>query len=181
MKQGKKSNNKSLVLNNEKHILPQQNFYSLTATKNNGEVFSFQELKEKKVLIVNTASDCGYTPQYADLQKLYEENKEHLIILGFPSNDFKEQEKAGDEEIAQFCSINFGVTFPLMKKSVVIASSSQNEIFIWLSNSKKNGWCNQIPEWNFSKYLIDENGVLLNYFASAVSPLSDEILQAIKK
>jgi glutathione peroxidase len=137
-------------------------------------------LKGKKVLLVNTASDCGYTNQYADLQKLFEKNSDRLIILGFPANDFKEQEKGTDEQIAQFCQINFGVTFPLAKKSSV-KGDHKNEIFKWLSEKNKNGWNSKQPSWNFSKYLVNEQGQLTHYFDPAVSPLSDEVIEAINK
>jgi len=154
-------------------------FYSLSMTANNQQPFDFAQLKGKKVLLVNTASDCGYTPQYDDLQKLYERNSDKLVVIGFPANDFKEQEKGDDAKIAEFCKINFGVTFPLMTKSGVIKNAEQNPVFQWLTDSKKNGWNNKEPEWNFSKYLVDENGVLLHYFPPAVAPLGEEILKAI--
>ncbi len=174
---GKSGNAK--VMMNEKKTKSLEPFYSLQATKNNGKGLAFVSLRGKKVLIVNTASECGYTPQYDELEKLYEENKSKLVVLGFPSNDFGEQEKGSDDEIAKFCKINFGVTFPLMKKSTVIKSDRQNAVFEWLTNGKKNGWNNQPPEWNFCKYLIDEDGMLTGVFASAVSPLSKEIQEAV--
>jgi glutathione peroxidase len=174
------SGKKSTTLSNSNRT-PAVLFYSLKAVTGSGKEFDFAELKGKKVLLVNTASDCGYTNQYNDLQKLHEKFNNRLVVLGFPANDFKEQEKGSDEEIAQFCKVNFGVTFPLMKKSSVIKTPAQNEIFKWLSDSAKNGWNNQAPKWNFSKYLVDENGVLLNYFDPAVSPLSIEVISAIEK
>lgn len=156
-------------------------FYSLKPVLNNGTVYDLSQLKGKKVLLVNTASDCGYTNQYDDLQKLYEQQKDKLVILGFPANDFKEQEKGSDEDIAQFCKINFGVTFPLMKKSIVIKGAEQNEVFKWLSNSSLNGWSNKQPSWNFSKYLVNEEGILTNYFDPSISPISDEVISAINR
>jgi len=174
--QGKKAN----VLANEK-VQPPVSFYSLKGTMNNGSEFDFSQLKGKKVLLVNTASNCGYTNQYDDLQKLNEQFQNKLVILGFPANDFKEQEKGNDEEIAQFCRINFGVTFPLMKKSSVIKNADQNDVFKWLTDSTKNGWNSKQPSWNFSKYLINEEGVLINYFDPSVSPLSEEVISEIKK
>jgi len=156
-------------------------FYDLKAVANNGSEFNFAQLKGKKVLLVNTASNCGYTPQYDDLQKLYEQYQNKLVILGFPANDFKEQEKGNDEDIAQFCKINFGVTFPLMKKSTVIKGAEQNPVFKWLSDSTQNGWSNKQPSWNFSKYLVNEEGQLVHYFDPAVSPLSKEVIDAINK
>lgn len=156
-------------------------FYSLQPTANNGTVFDFAQLKGKKVLLVNTASDCGYTGQYDELQKLYEKFDNKLVILGFPANDFKEQEKGNDADIARFCKINFGVTFPLMKKSSVVKGADQNPVFKWLSDSTMNGWNNKQPSWNFSKYLINEEGQLVHYFDPAVSPLSNEVISAIEK
>jgi glutathione peroxidase len=156
-------------------------FYDLKAVANNGSEFNFAQLKGKKVLLVNTASNCGYTTQYDDLQKLYEQYQNKLVILGFPANDFKEQEKGNDEDIAQFCKINFGVTFPLMKKSTVIKGTEQNPVFRWLSDSTQNGWSNKQPSWNFSKYLVNEEGQLVHYFDPAVSPLSKEVIDAINK
>jgi glutathione peroxidase len=158
-----------------------QSFYTLSDTLNNNTAFNFENLKGKKVLLVNTASDCGYTNQYDDLQKLSELYKDKLIVLGFPANDFKEQEKGSDEQIAQFCKVNFGVTFPLMKKSTVIKGSSQNNVFKWLSDANLNGWCNQPPSWNFSKYLVNENGELVKYFDPSISPLDSEVKNEVER
>lgn len=160
---------------------PPVSFYSLKATLNDGSIFDFASLRGKKVLLVNTASDCGYTNQYEDLQDLYEKYKDSLVILGFPANDFKEQEKGSDEEIASFCKRNYGVSFPLMKKSVVIKAAEQNEVFKWLTDPSQNGWNTEPPSWNFSKYLVDEEGALVNYFGPAVSPSSSKVKKAIKK
>ncbi len=160
---------------------PVVSFYSLKDTLNNGAAFDFSSLKGKKVLLVNTASDCGYTPQYTDLQKLNEQYGNKVTIIGFPANDFKEQEKGTDEQIAQFCKANFGVTFPLMKKSTVIRAKDQNNVYKWLTDATQNGWNSKAPSWNFSKYLVNEEGMLTNYFDPAVSPLSDEVINAVKK
>lgn len=165
---------------NKANAEPVASFHSLSAMLNNGETLSFEKLKGKKVLLVNTASHCGYTNQYSELQQLYEEQKERLVIIAFPANDFKEQEKASDEEIANFCKINYGVTFPLAKKSTVIKSADQNEVFKWLTDKTRNGWNDKEPSWNFSKYLVNEEGVLTNYFDPSISPLSPEITDAIK-
>src|SRR5258705_1957120 len=118
-----KGKNATELSNRQKQ--PPVSFYSLKGILNNNSELDFSSLKDKKVLLVNTASDCGYTNQYDDLQKLYEENKDKLVIIGFPANDFKKQEKGNDEEIAQFCRINFGVTFPLAKKGTVIKGNKQ--------------------------------------------------------
>lgn len=160
---------------------PFMSFYSLKTVLNNGDTLDFSLLKGVKILLVNTASDCGYTNQYADLQKLYEKYKDKLEIIGFPANDFKEQEKGSNEEIAEFCKKNYGISFLLAQKSIVVKSADQNPVFQWLTDAGKNGWNNKYPSWNFSKYLVDENGILTNYFDPSVSPLSDEVVNAINK
>ena len=177
---GKLFPSKYSALVNDKFIQPSVSFYQLKAIANNGETVYFEQFKGKKILVVNTASDCGYTAQYDQLEKLHQQYKDNLVILGFPANDFKEQEKKKDDEIASFCKINYGVTFQLMKKSHVIKGDEQNEVFKWLSDSTKNGWCNQQPIWNFSKYVINENGVLTNFFAQTVSPLDKKVIEAVK-
>src|SRR5215467_12449349 len=120
------------ILENSKKASPLQPIYDLSVPLNNGQQLPLQSLKGKKILFVNTASDCGYTGQYDELQKLSQQFSNSLTIIGFPANDFKEQEKGSDEEIAQFCRINYGVTFPLAKKSRVIPAADQNDIFKWL-------------------------------------------------
>jgi glutathione peroxidase len=160
---------------------PVVSFYRLKATMNDDSVVDFATFKGKKVLLVNTASDCGYTDQYNDLQKLSELYKDKLVVLGFPANDFKEQEKGTDAAIAAFCKKNYGVTFLLAKKSVVIKSANQNPVYQWLTDSSKNGWCNKFPSWNFSKYLVNETGELINYFDPSISPLSAAVTDAINK
>ena len=167
------------VLNNDAHKSEVKSFYNLSAITNNGTLISFDQFKGKKVLIVNTASDCGYTGQYDELQKLHEHYQNKLVVLGFPANDFKEQEKGSDKEIAQFCKINYGITFLLIKKSSVIKGNNQNKVYRWLSNKNLNGWNDQQPTWNFAKYLVSEEGVLTNYFAPFVSPLSKHVITAI--
>jgi len=160
---------------------PPVSFYSLSVQLNDGSELPFASLKGKKVLLVNTASDCGYTDQYADLQRLYENEKDHLVIIGFPANDFKEQEKGSDAEIASFCKLNYGVSFPLAKKTTVIQSPLQHPVYAWLTDSSKNGWNSKFPTWNFSKYLVDEQGRLVNYFDPSLSPTGSAIKEAIAK
>ena len=159
---------------------PPVSFYSLKGVLNNGDTLDFSSLKGKKVMLVNTASNCGYTNQYADLQKLSDEYKDKIVVIGFPANDFKEQEKGTDTEISEFCKKNYGVTFPLMQKSIVVKSPLQNNIYQWLTEEEKNGWNNKVPSWNFTKYIVNENGVLTNYFESSVSPISSDIIKVIK-
>jgi glutathione peroxidase len=170
----------SQVLTNASGVKPRTPIYDLTVTMNNGQERSMAEFKGRKLLIVNTASDCGYTGQYDDLQKLYEKYKGRFEILAFPANDFKEQEKGTNEEILEFCKINYGVSFPLAQKSVVTKGKDQHPVFQWLSQKGKNGWTSKSPSWNFSKYLVNADGVLTHYFDPAVSPLSDDIEGAIK-
>ncbi|MEP6681890.1 MAG: glutathione peroxidase [Parafilimonas sp.] len=168
------------ILENTNNIQPKTSVYEIPIELNNGKVETLAEYKNKKILIVNTASHCGYTNQYEGLERLYEENIDDLELIGFPSNNFKEQEKGDDEEIAEFCKINYGVTFPLAKKSVVIKNEAQNKLFEWLSNEEENGWLNESPTWNFCKYLINEDGVLTHFFEAAIEPLGAEIIVAVK-
>jgi len=172
---------KSKIMSNNKQIAPLQSLYQLSVQLNNGTELKLETLKGKKILLVNTASDCGYTDQYEDLQKIYDTYRNKLVVIGFPANDFKEQEKGTDDEIAAFCKRNYGVTFPMATKCSVIRGQQQNEIFEWLSDKKKNGWNDQQPTWNFSKYLVNENGMLSNYFDPAISPVSDEVKNAISQ
>lgn len=154
-------------------------FYELTAQLPTGQPLPFAQFKGQPVLLVNTASNCGYTNQYAELQQLAEEFAGKLVVLGFPANDFAEQEKDDDHAINQFCQVNFGVTFPLLKKSVVIKQAAQNPVYQWLTQARQNGWNEQAPDWNFSKYLVGADGRLLNYFGPAVSPLSEAVTSRI--
>ena len=171
---------RSRILFNQQNIAPLETFYNLSTELNDGSQLNFYSLKGKKVLLVNTASDCGYTNQYDELQELFSKSTPQLLIIGFPSNDFKRQEKGTDEEIAQFCKLNFGISFPLAKKSTVIKSPLQNTVFKWLTDKTKNGWTNKRPSWNFSKWLVNEEGILTHYFDPAISPLSKEIREAIE-
>jgi glutathione peroxidase len=178
---GKMTGRNAKIFTNDSPATPVQSIYDLSVSLNNGDSISLSKYKGKKLMLVNTASDCGYTDQFSELEKLYKENNEILIIIGFPANDFKQQEKGTDEEIAQFCKINYGVTFPLAKKSSVIEGPEQNPVFQWLTDKTKNGWTSKKPSWNFSKYLVNENGVLINYFDPSISPVSKEVMEAIKK
>lgn len=178
---GKISGRKTNVLTNDQTAHPMQSFYDLIVELNNGQQLKMDSIRGKKVLLVNTASDCGYTPQYDDLEQLYKQYKDKLVIIGFPANDFGEQEQGNDNEIAQFCRVNFGVTFPLAKKSTVIKGKDQNDVFKWLTDKQKNGWNTEPPTWNFSKYLVNEEGVLTDYFDPAVSPMSKHVIKAIEK
>ena len=175
-----KSTGKKQIQVNIKNAAPVVSFYTLSAKDINGNDFKFSDLKGKKVLIVNTASDCGFTGQYEALEKLAQQYGDKLVVIGFPANDFKEQEKSNNNEIASFCKKNYGVTFPLMEKSIVIKGSHQNDVHKWLSDMAINGWCHQEPTWNFCKYLVNEQGVLTHYFPMTVDPLAPEVIAAIE-
>ncbi len=158
---------------------PVNSFYDLKATANDGTDIDFSSFKGKKVLLVNTASNCGYTGQYDQLEQLYTEYRDKLVVIGFPANDFKGQEKGTDEEIAAFCKTNYDIKFPITQKTIVVKKQGQHPIFQWLSDASRNGWCNKAPSWNFSKYLVTEQGVLSDYFGSSISPLDEVVLKAI--
>ena len=175
---GLKSNASKIKVNAE-NKKPFTSLFNTSAVLNNNESLSMSSLKGKKILLVNTASDCGFTGQYAELEKLHQQYKGKLVILGFPANDFKNQETGTDADINSFCTLNYGVTFPIMKKTSVIKNAAQNEIFKWLSDATKNGWNNEQPIWNFSKYLVNEEGVLTHYFEPSVSPMNKEVLTGI--
>lgn len=166
---------------NENHKQPVNSFYALRAVNNHGDTVDFARFRGKKVLMVNTASDCGFTAQYDELEKLHRQYKDKLVMMAFPANDFKEQEKKEDAAIAVFCKINYGITFQLMQKSHVVKGAEQNPVFRWLSHAEQNGWCNQQPAWNFSKYLVDENGILTGFFSQMISPLSKEMREVLEK
>lgn len=155
-------------------------FYTLEAKSIDGKSVSLSTYKGKYILVVNTASNCGYTGQYASLEKLYEKYGNKIVVLGFPANDFMEQEKGSNQEIATFCKKNYGVSFPLFEKGVVIKTEAQQPVYKWLTNPAKNGWNKQEPTWNFSKYLISPAGQLLGFFPSSIDPLSDEIVSYLK-
>ena len=165
---------KGKKLKNDQLQKPKTSFFDLTATANNGKEVNMKEYIGKKIMIVNVASNCGFTGQYDELEKLYQEKKDNLVILGFPANDFKNQESGSDSEIEKFCRLNYGVTFPLFKKQSVL-KPGQQKIYQWLTDKNQNGWNDQAPVWNFCKYIIDENGILKAFYGSSVSPLSDEL------
>ena len=158
------------IKENNKKIISPESIYSLKAKTTNGEEVGFEKFRGKKILIVNLASQCGFTPQYNQLEELFQLDKNKITVLGFPSNDFGGQEPGTDEEIEQFCKVNFGVTFPLFQKDHVKGINKQ-PVYQWLCDAAKNGWNNKEPSWNFCKYLIDEQGNLEKTFSSSVSPL----------
>ena len=154
----------------------QTSFYDLKTKTIDGKEFKFSELKGKKVMIVNTASKCGYTPQYEDLEKLYQAYKDkNFVIIGFPANNFGHQEPGTNEEIKEFCTKNYGVSFPIMEK-ISVKGDDMDPIYKWLTEKALNGKMDSSVRWNFQKYLIDENGNLVEMVDSKVKPMDDKIV-----
>lgn len=150
-------------------------FYDFKVQGLDGNQIDFSKFKGKKVLVVNTASKCGYTPQYADLQKLYDQYQNKLVIVGFPANNFGQQEPGTNEEIGAFCKKNYGVTFPMAEK-VSVTGSDVHPLFKYLTDeAHKLGTKDPVVGWNFTKFLVDENGKLIAVFPSKVSPTSEEV------
>ena len=168
-----KAKTKNIILNTN-NIAPKKSFYELEAISLDGKKISFDQYKNKKILIVNVASKCGYTYQYEGLQKLQDIYQDKVIVLGFPANDFFNQESGSNEEIEEFCETNYGITFPMFEKTTT-KGKKQSPIYQWLTNKDFNGWNVQRPTWNFCKYLVNEKGELVGFFDSKVKPLSEEI------
>ncbi len=160
-------------------IVAPVSFYNLKFTNISGEPVDFDIFKGKYVLIVNTASKCGFTPQFKDLEELQQQYKDSLVVVGFPSNDFGGQDPGSNDEIEEFCQLNYGVSFLMMEKSPV-KGDAKNPVYQWLTAVDKNGWNTQEPTWNFCKYLIDPSGKLLSFYPSKVKPGSAEIVGKIK-
>ncbi len=139
-----------------------------------GDQIDFSSFKGKKILVVNTASECGYTPQYKELEELSNKYKGKLVVVGFPANNFGGQEPGSNEEIKAFCQKNYGVTFPMAAKTSVKGSDIA-PIFKWLTSKDQNGVLDAEVKWNFNKFLLDENGKLIAYFPSKTAPMSEEI------
>jgi glutathione peroxidase len=157
-----------------------ESIYDYEVTDLEGNLFRFSDLKGKKIMIVNTASKCGLTPQYKELQALYEKyNDKNFVIIGFPANNFGSQEPGTDKEIATFCERNYGVTFPMMSK-ISVKGNDMHEIYQFLTEKSKNGLQDSDVKWNFQKYLINENGVLENVIDPQTAPSDKEILEWIE-
>ncbi len=157
----------------------QESIYDIEVTTIDGEVIKLEKFKGKKLLIVNTASKCGYTPQYEELEKLYEKYKDQLVVLGFPCNQFGGQEPGSEKEIKTFCTKNYGVTFPMFSK-IDVKGENQHPLYRWLTEKELNGVESSKVKWNFHKYLIDENGRYIAHFPSSVKPMSEEILRYLQ-
>jgi glutathione peroxidase len=151
-------------------------FYDFKVRTLEGQEFDLAQLKGKKVLVVNTASKCGFTPQYEGLQKLYEKyGGDHFTIIGFPANNFMRQEPGTNKQIRQFCTDNYGVTFPMMEK-ISVKGKDIHPLYIWLTSKEENGKMDSRVKWNFQKYLVDENGRLAGMYRSKVKPFDPRIV-----
>ncbi|MES2559253.1 MAG: glutathione peroxidase [Bacteroidota bacterium] len=160
---------------------PPRNFYDLSVKSLDGKsMIKFSDFKGKKILCVNTASECGYTPQYTDLQKLSEKYKTDLVVIGFPCNQFGEQEPDDAAKIGQFCKARYGVTFLLTEK-IDVKGEKQHDVYKWLTSKDYNKVKDVNVRWNFGKFLLDENGKLLEYFPSQVTPMDPQITALIEK
>jgi glutathione peroxidase len=160
--------------------MTKQSIHQFKVTDLSGATFDFASLKGKKVMVVNTASKCGLTPQYKDLETLYKTYKgKGFVIVGFPANNFASQEPGTNEEIAQFCQLNYGVSFPMMAK-VSVKGQDMCEVYQFLTKQAKNGFEDSDVEWNFQKYLINENGELEKVISPRTKPLDDEIVNWVK-
>jgi glutathione peroxidase len=159
--------------------LSAQSIHSFTVKSIDGKDIKMSSFKGKKILVVNTASKCGYTPQYESLEKVYEQYKDKLVIIGFPCNQFGGQEPGSNEEIVEFCKKNYGVTFPLADK-VDVKGANTAAIYQWLTQKSKNGVLDASISWNFNKFLLDENGKMMAHFPSNVKPDSEAILSNLK-
>ena len=163
----------------EESKISKSEFYDYSALSIDGNSIRMNKYKDSKILLVNVASKCRYTPQYNELQQLHEHYGNELIILGFPSNDFFWQEPGNNAEIKSFCNREYAITFQMFEK-IHVKGRKQHGLYKWLSDSELNGWNDKSPSWNFCKYLIDEKGKLIDFYPSTVSPLDTVITRHLK-
>ena len=157
-----------------------ENIYQFTVTDLSGSEFAFSALKGKKIMIVNTASECGNTPQYEDLQNIYGKyGADNFVIVGFPANNFGAQEPGTNTEIAEFCKLNYGVTFPMMSK-ISVKGDDMHEVYQFLTEKNKNGYADSEVTWNFQKYLIDKNGELAQIIDPKTLPTDPSVIAWIE-
>ncbi len=169
-----------LLLTFATHGQSGKTFHDFTVETLQGEGFDLSSLKGKKVMVVNTASKCGLTPQYEGLQKLYETyGGNSFTIIGFPANNFMNQEPGSNEEILEFCTENYGVTFPMMSK-ISVKGDDMHELYLWLTAKSENGVMDSKVSWNFQKYLIDEEGNLVDMFSPRTKPDDEKIIAWIE-
>jgi glutathione peroxidase len=151
-----------------------KSIYDFKVTALNGNTIDFADFRGKKILIVNTASKCGFTPQYEGLEQLYQKYKDRLVVIGFPCNNFLSQEPGSNEKIKEFCTKNYGVSFPMAAK-ISVKGKNIAPVYKWLCNKSENGVMDAKITWNFNKFLLDENGKIIAWFPSKVTPMSAEI------
>jgi glutathione peroxidase len=156
-----------------------KSIYEFKVEALDGSTIDFADFKGKKILIVNTASKCGFTKQYEELEELYKQYKDKLVIIGFPANNFMSQEPGSNNEIAEFCKKNYGVSFPMAAK-ISVNGKDMAPIYQWLTTQDYNGVESSSVKWNFQKYLINEQGKLVQHFSPATKPMSEEIVSLIK-
>lgn len=172
--------NKIKTSNSENKMIMKPTIYHYKVEDINGNTFDFSNYKGYKIMIVNTASKCGLTPQYKELEELYKKYKDQkFIIVGFPANNFGQQEPGTNEEIGVFCSKNYGVSFPMMSK-ISVKGDTMCEVYQYLTQKSKNGLQNSDVEWNFQKYLINENGELEKVISPQTTPLNAEIINWVE-
>ena len=159
-------------------VQSKENIHNISIKDIDGNLIELSSFKGKYILFVNVASNCGFTKQYADLQALYQGYMSDLVIIGLPCNQFGAQEPAREEEIKQFCTKNFGVSFILTEK-IDVKGNNISPLYVWLTDKKYNGVLNSSVKWNFQKYLVDRDGELINYFYSTTNPLSNKITSLI--
>jgi glutathione peroxidase len=153
---------------------PPQSIYDFKLKTLDGQDITLAKFKGKKMLLINVASECGFTPQYKNLQALHEQYGDKVVLVGFPANNFGKQEPGSSQQIKEFCTKNYGVTFQMMEK-ISVKGDDMHPLYKWLSTKEENGSCSDAPNWNFCKYLIDENGKVIKFFPSKVDPLSKDI------
>jgi len=168
-----------LITNNSIFMKPKASIYDISIKSLSGEKIDLAKFKGKKILFVNTASECGFTKQYADLQKLHEAYKDKLVVIGVPCNQFGGQEPGTLSQIQSFCEVNYGVTF-LMTEKVDVKGDNQHPLYAWLTNKELNGVKSSSVKWNFQKYLIDENGKYIDFYYSLTKPMNSKITNHLK-
>ena len=166
-----------MILTSFKNISA-QSVYDIDLNNIDGVNIDLSKFKGKYILFVNVASNCGFTKQYADLEKLYQQYKQELVVIGLPCNQFGGQEPGNSIEIKQFCQKNYGVSFPITEK-INVKGEKIHQLYSWLTDKEKNGNINSNVKWNFQKYLVGRNGELINYFYSTTNPLSNKITSLI--
>jgi len=172
--------NQQKVANVNQTTMSKQNIYQFKVEDLEGNTFDFSTLKGKKILVVNTASECGLTPQYEQLQAIYEKYRDkNFVIVGFPANNFGSQEPGTNQQIASFCQKNYGVTFPMMAK-ISVKGNDMHEVYQFLTQKAKNGLEDNEVQWNFQKYLINEKGELEKVISPRTLPTDDEIVNWIE-